>query len=184
MTRLRKELEVNLRAPFRVRSSLHKYLEPSLRHHHLKKGQANKCNPPVPHLVLDIYETIRNASTSVEIGEKTAPLVAQFSRGSELFYPRVNLVEAELGSLDKEIAKSEQTGMGSEGLVRLEVFHPMTEGYRATESQTRYFASRSWKVLVIDLPGKKRNLDRPLRIDPQKLQRCNASLELQGALNA
>src|SRR5438034_771962 len=166
LTRLRKELEVNLRAPFRVRSSLHKFLEPSLRHHHLKKGQANKCNPPVPHLVLDIYETIRNASTSVEIGEKTAPLVAQFSRGSELFYPRVNLVEAELGSLDKEIAKSEQTGMGSEGLVRLEVFHPMTEGYRATESQTRYFASRSWKVLVIDLPGKKRNLDRPLRIDP------------------
>jgi hypothetical protein len=42
----------------------------------------------------------------------------------------------------------------------------VAEGYRATESQTRYFASRSWKVLVIDLPGKKRNLDRPLRIDP------------------
>jgi glycosyltransferase involved in cell wall biosynthesis len=166
LTGLRKELGVNLRAPFRVRTSLHKFLEPSLRHHHLKKGQANKCKPPVPHLVLDIYETIRNASTSVEIGEKTAPLVAQFSRGSELFYPRVNLVEAELGSLDKEIAKSEETGMGSEGLVRLEVFHPVAEGYRATESQTRYFASRSWKVLVIDLPGKKRNLDWPLRIDP------------------
>ncbi len=163
---LRKELGVNLRAPFRVRSSLHKFLEPSLRHHHLKKVQANKCKPPVPHLALDLYEMIRNASTSVEIGEKTAPLVAQFSCGSELFYPRVNLVEAELASLDKQIAKSEETGMGSEGLVRLDVFHPMTEGYRATESQTRYFASGSWKVLVIDLPGKKRNLDRPLRIDP------------------
>ncbi len=42
----------------------------------------------------------------------------------------------------------------------------MAEGYRATESQTRYFASRSWRVLAIDLPGKERNLDRPLRIDP------------------
>ena len=166
LTGLRKELGVNLRAPFRVRTSLRKFLEPSLRHHHLKKGQANKCKPPVPHLALDLYETIRNASTSVEIGEKTAPLVAQFSRGSELFYPRVNLVEAELASLDKQIAKSEETGMGNEGLVRLEVFHPMAEGYRATESQTRYFASRSWRVLVIDLPGKERNLDRPLRIDP------------------
>ncbi len=124
LTGLRKELGVNLRAPFRVRTSLRKFLEPSLRHHHLKKAQGNKCKPPVPHLALDLYETIRNASTSVEIGERTAPLVAQFSRGSELFYPRVNLVEAELASLDKEIAKSEETGMGSEGLVRLEVFHP------------------------------------------------------------
>ena len=163
---LRKELGVNLRAPFRVRTSLRKFLEPSLRHHHLKKGQANKRKPPVPRLALDLYETLRHASTSVEIGEKTAPLVAQFGRGSELFYPRVNLVEAELASLDKEIAKSEETGMGSEGLVRLAVYHPVAEGYRETESQTRYFASRSWKLLVIDLPGKKRNLDRPLRIDP------------------
>ena len=166
LTGLRKQLGVSLRAPFRVRTLLRKFLEPSLQHHHLKKGQANKHTPPVPHLALDLYETVRNASTSVEIGEKTAPLVAQFSCGSELFFPRVNLVEAELASLDKQIAKSEETGMGSEGLVRLEVFHPMTEGYRATESQTRYFASGSWKVLVIDLPGKKRNLGRPLRIDP------------------
>src|SRR6266404_3393639 len=163
---LRKELGVNLRAPFRVRTSLRQFLEPSLRHHRLKKGQANKRKPPVPHLALDLYETIRDASTSVEIGEKTAPLVAQFGRGSELFYPRVNLFEAELASLDKEIAKSEETGMGSEGLVRLAVYHPVAEGYRETESQTRYFASRSWKLLVIDLPVKKRNLDRPLRIDP------------------
>ena len=166
LTGLRKELGVNLRAPFRVRTSLRKFLEPSLRHHHLKKGRANKRKPPVPHLALDLYETLRDASTSVEIGEKTAPLVAQFGRGGELFYPRVNLVEAELASLDKEIAKSEETGMGSEGLVRLAVYHPVAEGYRQTESQTRYFASRSWKLLVIDLPGKKRNLDRPLRIDP------------------
>ena len=147
-------------------TSLRKLLEPSLRHHHLKEGQANNYNPPVPQLALDLYQTLRNASTSVEIREKTAPLVAQFGRGSELFYPRVNLVEAELASLDKEIAKSEEVGMDSESFVRLEVFHPVAEGYRQTESQTRYFASRSWKLLVIDLPGKKRNLDRPLRIDP------------------
>jgi GT2 family glycosyltransferase len=166
LTGLREELGVNLRAPFRVRTSLRKFLEPSLRHHRLKKGKANKRKSPVPHLALDLYETIRNASTSVEIGEKTAPFVAQFGHGSELFYPRVNLVEAELASLDKEIAKSEETGMASEGLVRLQVFHPLAEGYRETESQTRYFARNSWKLLVIDLPGKKRNLDRPLRIDP------------------
>ena len=166
LSRLRKEFGVNLRAPSRLRASLRKFLEPSLRHHHRKNGQANKHKPPVPYLALDLYETIRNASTSVEIGEKTAPLVAQFGRGSELFYPRVNLLEAELGSLDQKIAKSEKADMDSEGLVRLEIFHPVAEGYRAEESQTRYFASGCWKLLIIDLPGRERNLDRPFRIDP------------------
>ncbi|HEY3041579.1 MAG TPA: glycoside hydrolase family 99-like domain-containing protein [Pyrinomonadaceae bacterium] len=166
LSRLRKEFGVNLRAPSRLRASLRKFLEPSLRHHHLKKGQAHKHKPPVPYLALDLYETMRNASTSVEIGEKTAPLVAQFGRGSELFYPRVNLLEAELGSLDQKIAKSEKADMDSEGLVRLEIFHPVAEGYRAEESQTRYFASGCWKLLIIDLPGRERNLDRPFRIDP------------------
>jgi GT2 family glycosyltransferase len=165
LTSLRKELGVNLREPSRARASLRKFLEPSLRHHQFKKGETNKRNSSVPRLALDLYEAIRNASTSVEIREKTAPLVAQFGRGSELFYPRVSLVEAELDSLDKEIASSEEGNTG-EGLVRLQVFHPVAEGYRETESQTRYFASGSWKLLVIDLPGKKRNLDRPVRIDP------------------
>jgi len=166
LTELRKELGVNFRAPFRVRTSLRKFLEPTLRHHHFKKGKTNKRKSPIPNLVLDLYETIRNASTSVEIGEKTALLVAQFGRGSELFYPRVNLLEAELGSLDQKIAKSEKADMDSEGLVRLEIFHPVAEGYRAEESQTRYFASGCWKLLIIDLPGRERNLDRPFRIDP------------------
>ena len=55
LTGLRKELGVNLRAPFRVRTSLRKFLETSLRHHHLKKRQPNKCKPPVPRLALDLY---------------------------------------------------------------------------------------------------------------------------------
>jgi glycosyltransferase involved in cell wall biosynthesis len=166
LTELRNELGVNLRAPIRVRASLRKFLEPSLRHHNFKKGKTNERKSPIPKLVLDLYETIRNASAPVEIGEKTAPILAQFYRGSELFYPRVNLVETELACLDKEIAKNEKTGAGREGLVRLQVFHPVAEGYRETESQTRYFASGSWKLLIIDLPGGERNLDQPFRIDP------------------
>jgi GT2 family glycosyltransferase len=165
LTGLRNELRVNFRVPSSVGTSLREFLEPSLRHHDFKKGETDKRDSSVPHLALDLYEAIRNASTSIEIGEKTAALIAQFSRSSELFYPRVNLVETELDSLDKEIAKSEGS-VTDEGLVRLQVFHPLAEGYREAESQTRYFASGSWKRLVIDLPGKKHNRDRPVRIDP------------------
>jgi hypothetical protein len=42
--------------------------------------QINKRNSRVLYLALDIYEAIRNASTSVEIGEKAAALAAQFDR--------------------------------------------------------------------------------------------------------
>ena len=92
---LRKQLGVNLRAPSRVRTSLRNFLDPSLRHHQLNKT-ADKLRQPVPQLALDLYETIRNASTSREIGRKVEPLVAQFIRGRELFYPRIDLVEAQL----------------------------------------------------------------------------------------
>jgi hypothetical protein len=102
---LRKQLGVNLRAPSRVRTSLRNFLDPSLRHHQLNKKKADKLRQPVPQLALDLYETIRNASTSREIGRKVEPLVAQFIRGRELFYPRIGLVEAELASLDNTPAQ-------------------------------------------------------------------------------
>ena len=98
---LRKQLGVNLFAPSRVRTSLRNFLVPSLRHHQFNK-RADKLRPPVPKMALDFYETIRNASTSREIGRKLEPLVAQYLRGRELFYPRIDLVEAKLASLNHE----------------------------------------------------------------------------------
>lgn len=106
---LGKQLGVNLRAPSQVRTSLRNFIDPSLRHHQLDKTKADKLRQPVPQLALDLYETIRKALTSREIGRKVEPLVAQFIRGRELFYPRIDLVEAQLGSLITEIAKSEET---------------------------------------------------------------------------
>jgi hypothetical protein len=99
--KLRKQLGVNLVAPSLVRTSLRNFLVPSLRHHQLNK-EADKLRQPVPKITLDVYETIRNASTSREIGIKMEPLGAQFLRGRELFYPRVHLVETRLASLDHE----------------------------------------------------------------------------------
>ena len=93
---LGKQLGVNLRAPSQVRTSLRNFIDPSLRHHQLDKTKADKLRQPVPQLALDLYETIRKALTSREIGRKVEPLVAQFIRGRELFYPRIDLVEAEL----------------------------------------------------------------------------------------
>ncbi len=106
---LRKQLGVNLRTPSRVRTRLRNFLDPSMRHHQFNKKTADKLREPVPQLALDFYETIRNASTSREIAGKMEPLVAQFISARELFYPRIDLVEAPLASLINKIAKSEET---------------------------------------------------------------------------
>ena len=84
---LRKQLGVNLRAPSQVRTSLRNFLDPSMRHHQLKK-KADKLRQPVPQLALDFYETIRNASTSREIGRKVEPLGLHNSfAGASSSYP-------------------------------------------------------------------------------------------------
>jgi hypothetical protein len=63
---------------------------------------------------------------------------------------------------------TESTGnaAGHENEMRLDVFHPVEEGYRATECQSRYFAPRSWHLLSIDLPAREKRARRPFRIDP------------------
>jgi hypothetical protein len=106
---LRKQLGVNLRTPSQVRTRLRNFLDPSMRHHQFNKKTADKLREPVPQLALDFYETIRNASTPREIAGKMEPLVAQFISARELFYPRIDLVEAQLGSLIREIAKNQET---------------------------------------------------------------------------
>lgn len=98
---LRKQLGGNLLAPSGVRTSLRDFLLPSLRHHQFKQ-EAEKLGQSVPKIALDVYETIRNASTLREIGIKMKPLGAQFLRGRELFYPRIHLVETRLALLDHE----------------------------------------------------------------------------------
>ena len=81
---------------------LQNFLDLSLRHHHLNKQETDKLRPPVPQLALDFYETIRSASTARAIGRKVEPLVAQFVRARELFRPRIDLAEAQFGSLSRE----------------------------------------------------------------------------------
>jgi GT2 family glycosyltransferase len=109
LTKLRKQLGINLRAPSRTRDSLRNFLDPSLRHHELTKTEAGKLRHPIPQIALDLYETIRNAATSREIERKVEPLVTQFIRGCELFYPRIELVEVQPGSPVAEAVKSKKT---------------------------------------------------------------------------
>ena len=104
---LRKQLGINFLDPTRVRARLRNFLDPSMRHHQLKRKDG-QLGQPVPQLALDFYETIHNASTSREIARTVEPLVAEFIRARELFGPRIELVEAQLDSLAKELAKSEE----------------------------------------------------------------------------
>ena len=107
--KLRKQLGVDLRDPTEVGTPLRKFLDPALRHHQLNKKKTHKSKQPVPQIALDFYETLRNGCSSSEIVRKMEPLGAQFIRGRELFYPRIDLVEGPLASLIKEIAKNEET---------------------------------------------------------------------------
>ena len=59
--------------------------------------------------------------------------------------------------------------------MRLEVFHPVAEGYRGSESQARPFNSGSWERLTLDLPAGKEKSDWPFRIDPVT---CPALIEI------
>jgi hypothetical protein len=60
-------------------------------------------------------------------------------------------------------------------LARLEIFHPVAEGYRGSEFQDRDFTSGSWQRLTFDLPAGKEKSDWPFRIDPVT---CPAVIEI------
>lgn len=85
--KLQEQLDIDLREPSQVQTSLRQFLDPSLRHHQFNK-ESDKLSSAVPQLALDFYEAIRKASTPSEITRKLEPLAAEFSRRRVLFHPR------------------------------------------------------------------------------------------------
>jgi hypothetical protein len=165
LDRLQAELQLPLLPPESVGASLREFLEPSLRHHRFAPKNTDFL-PEAPSWALEVYEAISNGDVSSEFLAKLDELNTQFLQSCELFYPRVNDLEGELAHLDAELEETERNSASAGNIVRLEVFHPVEEGYRATESQMRYFRSHHWKLLTVDLPARNGNSDRPLRIDP------------------
>jgi hypothetical protein len=165
LTKLQNELALNFRFPERVRGALREFVEPRMRHHRFDPDDAADDSNSVPGLALEVFEATRGSDNAAEIARRLAPLSAEFTRASELFYPRVDLVETVLEALPARGSMGDKTDP-TDQLVRLEIFHPVVDGYRATDSQTRYFPSGSWKVLGIELQGRAEKSDRPLRIDP------------------
>lgn len=166
LTKLQNELSLNFRFPERVRRALREFVEPRMRHHRFDPDDATDDSDSVPRLALEVFEATCGSDNSAEIAAKLAPLSSEFARGSELFYPRVDLVETVLEALPARGGVMRDKTDPAEPLVRLEIFHPVAGGYRATDSQTRYFPSGSWKLLRIELQGRTEKSDRPLRIDP------------------
>jgi hypothetical protein len=165
LDRLQAQLQLPLLQPEGVETSLREFLEPSLQHHRFAPKNTDFL-PETPSWALEVYETVSNGHVSGEFFAKLDELNTHFLQSRELFYPRVNDLEGELAHLDTELEETERSAASSGNIVRLEVFHPVEEGYRATESQMRYFRSHHWKLLTVDLPGRKEKSDRPLRIDP------------------
>jgi hypothetical protein len=152
-------------------------LEPSLRHHRLglAQGHGEKSRADIPSVVTEVYEVITDGDNSPEFASKLDELKQQFASGGKLFYPRLEFLESELAHLDKRIGEIEQVTATPQETLRLEVFHPVAEGYRATESQACHFNSGSWADLTIDLPPRKEQSDWPFRIDPLT---CPAVIEI------
>jgi hypothetical protein len=99
----------------------------------------------------------------------------QFVSSREIFSPHLETLETELSDLDKRIGEVEQATDTAGATIRMEVFHPVAEGYRGSESQARPFHSGSWQRLIFDLPAGKEKSDWPVRIDPVT---CPAVIEI------
>src|SRR6266513_343879 len=176
MARLQRDFELPVH-PWRIRAALHTFLKPSLRHHRLAQTEEHgkKAGADIPSLATEVYEVVKEGDNSTQFAAKLGELTQQFVSGRKLFHSRLKLLETELANLDKRIGEIEQVTARLEKTVRLEVFHPVAEGYRAAESQARYFNSGSWERLIIDLPAWKEESTWPLRIDPLT---CPAVIEI------
>jgi hypothetical protein len=146
-------------------------VEPSLRHHRLDKPQEEE----VPSLVVEVYDTIKKGDNSPQFATKLDGLMQQFVCSREIFSSHLETLETELAHLDKRIGEIEQAIDTAGTTMRLEVFHPVAEGYRGSEFQDRYFNSGSWERLTLDLPAGKEKSHWPFRIDPVT---CPALIEI------
>ena len=162
LARLQRELGLRLSVTPEARVSLSKFLEGSLRHHRSHAGK--KMADEVPALARELYAVISRKSPSAEISQEILNFANRFAEGSALFLPRINLLEAEIANLDRQIPG--QDDAGRESLVRLEIFHPRAQGYSEEHLEARYFNGGSWKLLTIDLPVSAETTDRTVRIDP------------------
>lgn len=159
-----KILGLDFRSPSDTSATLRSFVEPSLRHHDSRQKSMAASKVAVPTLALEIFDTLCSSTEAGGMTGKIESLTTQFVRAADLFYPRLGLIEGELAAIDLRVPSTDDTS-SPEQLVRLEVFHPTSAAYRAGESQTRFFASGSWKALAIDLPGRKQS-GQVLRLDP------------------
>ena len=169
MTRLERDLAIHPLG--RVQASFQNSLEPSLRHHRLDQSQEEE----VPSLVIEVYDAIRKADNSPQFTAKLDGLRRQFVCSREVFSSHLEALESDLAHFDKRIGEIEQATDTAGTSMRLEVFHPVTEGYRGSEFQDRDFTSGSWQRLTMDLPAGKEKSNWPLRIDPVT---CPAVIEI------
>jgi hypothetical protein len=166
MTRLHQELAIDPLGG--VQTSFQNSVEPPLRHHRLDQAQEEE----VPPLVMEVYDTIKRGT---HFAEKLDGLMRQFVSSREIFSSHLEALETELAHLDKRIGEIDQATDTAGTTVRLEVFHPVAEGYRGSEFQARNFKSGSWQRLTFDLPAGKEKSDWPFRIDPVT---CPAVIEI------
>src|SRR4029077_18541764 len=166
LDRVRNELKLDFRVPSGARASLRKFLEPSLRHHKAHALECERATDRVPLLVIEVYEAIRTGTKPGDVARRISLLRKQLERSAGLFYPRLNVLERQVESLDQRVEKSGESAPRAEELVRVDIFRAVGEEYSAAHSVARYFTGGCWKLLQIYLPGGTGAPSKPLRIDP------------------
>ena len=117
----------------RVPASFESSLEPSLRHHRLRQAQEEE----VPSLVNEAYDAIKKAGQFTAIYREAWRTETTVCLRQGGLSRHLETLETELAHLDKRIGEIEQATDTGVTAMRLEVFHPVAEGYRGSEFQAR-----------------------------------------------
>ena len=126
------------------------------------------------------FERIEISDRTLAQYEEETLLLIAIGADSQMILPALDLPASESCYLEMVLASSfarfpkkkaplDGGAVSQEGNLRLDVFHPVEEGYRQTECQSRYFAKGSWEFLTVDLPARNEESAVPIRIDPVTL---------------
>ncbi len=155
LSRVRKELKLDIDPPSRARGRLRNFLEASLRHHVASVQNAASVPPPVK----EVYKALCDARTSGDIAVAIPPLCLKCKQGAELIYSRLKAQETEQAV---EKCRLKMDG----GNTRIQVF-AIKDGITSENFSSRMeVAQGRWCHLKIALPWGLGDGTGPLRIDP------------------
>jgi hypothetical protein len=157
LTRIRKELKLDLDASSQVRGRLRNFLVAPLRHHVASVRSASL----VPSLVTEAYRAFSDACASGDTASAIPALCSKYEQSAELVYSRLTTQEVEQASFSGQ--RRHKTYVGK---TRVQVFAPK-DGISCEDFSNQVeIAQNRWHHLKMELPMGLGDGSAPLRVDP------------------